>query len=61
MTHIAPENNTVIRQWRVLGQQVRNAADTQALLHLYQNYCQHHECIRCDVGGKIFEMESLPF
>ena len=61
MTHIAPENNTIIRQWRVLGQQVCNAADTQALLHLYQNYCQHHECIRCDVGGKIFEMESLPF
>ena len=45
MEKIAPENNTIVRQWRVLGQEVKNAADTQALLHLYQNYCQHHECI----------------
>ena len=39
MAQISPENNTITRQWRVLGQQVCNAADTQALLHLYLNYC----------------------
>lgn len=55
MSDIPPENNTIIRQWRVLGQQVSNAADTQALLHLYQNYCQHQGCINCEVGYKIFE------
>ena len=54
MEQIAPENNTIIRQWRVLGQCIKNAADTQALLHLYQNYCQHHECINCEVGHVIF-------
>ena len=59
MEHIAPENNIVIRQWRVLGQQIKNAADTQALLHLYQNYCQHHECINCEVGYKIFQQKQL--
>ena len=59
MEHIAPEDNTIIRQWRVLGQEVKNAADTQALLHLYQNYCQHHDCINCEVGEKIFESKQL--
>lgn len=59
MEHIAPENNTIIRQWRVLGQQITNAADTQALLHLYQNYCQHHECINCEVGSAIFNDRQL--
>lgn len=54
MERIAPEDNTIIRQWRILGQQVHNAADSQALLHLYQNYCQHHECVNCDVGYRIF-------
>ena len=54
MAQIAPENNTIIRQWKMLGQEVRSAADTQALLHLYQNYCQHHECINCEVGYQIF-------
>lgn len=59
MEHIAPENNTIVRQWRVLGQAIRNAADTQALLHLYQNYCQHHECINCEVGAVIFRDRQL--
>ncbi len=59
MERIAPENNTIVRQWRVLGQTVRNAADTQALLHLYQNYCQHHECINCEVGYQIFRDRQL--
>lgn len=59
MEHIAPENNTIVRQWRVLGQAIRNAADTQALLHLYQNYCQHHECINCEVGAVIFNDRQL--
>ena len=56
LENIPAENNTIIRQWRVLGQEVKNAADTQALLHLYQNYCQHHECINCEVGYKIFQL-----
>lgn len=59
MEHIPAENNTIVRQWRILGQQIHNAADTQALLHLYQNYCQHHECINCEVGYKIFQDKQL--
>lgn len=59
MEQIPAENNTIIRQWRVLGQQIKNAADTQALLHLYQNYCQHHECINCEVGYAIFQDRQL--
>ena len=59
MAQIPAENNTIVRQWRVLGQEVRNAADTQALLHLYQNYCQHHECINCEVGYQIFQDRQL--
>ena len=55
MDRIAPENNSIVRQWRVIGQKVTSAAESQALLHLYQNYCQHHECINCEVGYKIFE------
>ena len=59
MEQIPAENNSIIRQWRVLGQEVKNAADTQALLHLYQNYCQHHECINCEVGYQIFQDKQL--
>ena len=60
MENIAAEDNTVIRQWRMLGQRISTAADSQALLHLYQNYCQHHECVNCDVGYRIFFEQRLP-
>jgi len=54
LQQLAAEDNTVTRQWKMLGQTVHNAADSQALLHLYQNYCQHHECVNCEVGYRIF-------
>lgn len=60
MEQIAAEDNAVVRQWKLLGQTVRNAADSQALLHLYQNYCQHHECVNCEVGYRIFFGNTLP-
>lgn len=59
MEQLAAEDNTIIRQWKMLGQTVRNAADSQALLHLYQNYCQHHECVNCEVGYRIFFENNL--
>lgn len=55
MEEIPAEDNRIIRQWKTLGQRVQSAADTQALIHLYQNYCQPHRCINCDVGYQIFE------
>lgn len=59
LQHIAPEDNTIIRQWKLLGQSIRNAADTQALIHLFQNYCQPHRCIHCEVGHLVFESPHL--
>lgn len=48
------EKNSIIRQWQTLGQLVRNAADSQALIHLYQTCCQSGQCINCDVAYQIF-------
>ena len=51
---IPAENNRIIRQWRELGQKVSNAADSQALIHLYQTCCQTGQCLNCDVAYQIF-------
>lgn len=59
MTDIPAEDNTIIRQWRSLGQVVDSAADTQALIHLYQHYCQHERCINCEVGTLVFGHEEI--
>jgi hypothetical protein len=59
MKQLPPEDNTIIRQWRMLGQEVLSAADTQALIHLYQHYCQHERCIHCEVGSQVFGQISF--
>ena len=50
------ENNRIIRQWRTLGQEVRTAADSQALIHLYLTCCENHACMDCSVYNP-----TLPF
>ena len=59
MEAIPAEDNSIIRQWKMLGQTIHSAADTQALIHLYQNYCQPHQCYNCQVGYQIFSQRQL--
>ena len=59
MAQLPAEDNTIIRQWRLIGQTVDSAADSQALILLYQHYCQHERCINCEVGQKVFELQLV--
>lgn len=59
MEQIPAEDNSIIKQWKLLGQTIRSAADTQALLHLFQNYCQPHQCYNCQIGQQIFAQKQL--
>lgn len=56
---IKKEDNTIVRQWAMLGQHIASAADTQALIHLYQNYCQPQQCFHCHIGHQIFALKQL--
>ncbi len=51
---LAAEKNHILDQWNLLGIHAKNAADSQALIHLYQDYCITHRCMHCDVGYQIF-------
>ena len=48
-----PEDNVIIRKFEELGVNVRNAQQTQALLHLYGNYCKKRNCLKCRVFGAL--------
>ena len=50
LEEMPPESNRYIRQWADAGLSVKSAMDTQALLHLFRNYCQPHKCLRCRIG-----------
>ena len=47
---IKPEVNSIIRKWEEAGIKPENAADSQALLHLHNNYCLRRDCLRCRFG-----------
>ncbi len=59
LEQIKKEDNTITRQWAMLGQKMHSAADSQALIHLYQNYCQPHQCFHCQIGHQIFALKEL--
>ena len=58
LRNISAEKNHIIEQWKILGMKIRNAADSQTFIHLYQNYCQINKCAQCDVGYQIFTMNE---
>ena len=44
-----PEDNLVIRKFVEMGVNVRNAQQSQAILHLYKCYCKRRKCLNCRV------------
>ena len=54
---IAPEQNSIIGKWEELGWPAKNAAHTQGLLELKNNYCQNRKCLQCSVGNKLLRRE----
>lgn len=58
LDRLPAEKNSIIDQWKELGVPVRSAADSQAFLHLYQEYCLRQRCLTCDLGYDIFSAEK---
>lgn len=51
----APEENAIIKKWKQLGQQPKDAFATQALLQLKNEYCDSFRCLDCAVGNSILK------
>lgn len=59
LEQLPPEENRYITLWKEVGFEVRSAYQTQALLHLHQNYCQPHKCLHCRIGNWLLSQRSL--
>ncbi len=53
LQQLHPERNRILRLWHQAGINPVNAAQSQALLQLHQNYCLSHNCLNCQIGYKI--------
>lgn len=54
---LRPEDNRIIRMWKECGLDIKNAADTQALIQLKNEYCDKKECVRCRFGYEFLSGE----
>lgn len=55
LTDIPAENNNIISLWNDNGWKAVNAAQSQALIQLYNNYCSRKRCLECAIGLKIIK------
>jgi len=51
---LQPESNSIIKNWSLLGIKPNNAFESQALIHLYKNYCIQKRCLECRVSAGFF-------
>lgn len=52
---IPPENNRIIRDWQSLNVEPDSAYQTQALIQLKNEYCNHKKCLQCAIGHAILK------
>ncbi len=50
---IPQEKNSIISTYTNAGVTCRSAAETQALLHTFKEYCASKQCFNCQVGAKL--------
>jgi len=55
LTEMPSESNRIVKNWqRLRNDQVAfSAAESQGLIHLKRNYCDHHKCLHCRIGHRI--------
>lgn len=52
------EKNVKVNVFADLGLEVKNAAESQALIELKNNFCDHKKCLTCSIGANILKQES---
>jgi hypothetical protein len=50
LSGIKAERNHITDLWKSLGWNVSSAFDSQGLIQLHNDYCQHKRCIECNIG-----------
>lgn len=53
LSEIRAENNQITRKWKTLGMNVNSAADSQALIQWFNNYCTPKRCLECNIGTSL--------
>ncbi|UPT71509.1 MAG: DUF2851 family protein [Flavobacterium sp. JAD_PAG50586_2] len=55
LREIAPEQNVIIDKFSGFGIKAKNALESQSLLQLKNEYCNHRKCLQCAVGIQLLK------
>jgi hypothetical protein len=55
LEEVPAEQNNITRLWEENGWEPANAAQSQALLQLYNSYCSSRRCLECTIGLNIIK------
>lgn len=53
------ESNRYMDYWIQCGIPLRNALESQAMLHLYKEYCEPHKCMHCRIGCWLLKQRDI--
>lgn len=53
LEHIKAEDNHILKKWKTLNIQADNAAESQALIELFNEYCLEKKCLNCSIGASL--------
>jgi hypothetical protein len=55
LSRLPAEKNSIIQGWSECGWIAEDAGQTQALIHLKKNYCDHRRCLHCAIGLQVMK------
>ena len=53
LKQLPTEKNNILQRYADRGYEATSASESQALLHLYKNYCSSKKCLDCAIGYRI--------
>ncbi|PHR48807.1 MAG: hypothetical protein COA32_04905 [Fluviicola sp.] len=58
LENIPPEKNNITRSWKKIGVSPKNAAESQGLIELKNEFCNFKKCLSCKVGHEVLEKSN---
>ena len=50
---LPPEKNSIIKKWKEFGVKPKNAAESQAFLEIFNEFCTNKKCLSCAIGQQL--------
>jgi len=59
LASVPAEQNSIISLWEKQGWTPRSAAQSQALIQLFNNYCSNKRCLQCAIGLGVIKANTM--